>query len=57
MNTLLAVLQVAATLILGGLDGNEWILLVLTAGQVLGVAAAPAASDNGIRSKTPAVTG
>ncbi len=51
VNTLLAVLQVLATLILGGLDGNEWILLLLTAGQALGVIAAPSVSDNGVPSK------
>lgn len=55
VSTLLAVLQVLATLILGGLDSNEWILLLLTAGQALGVMAAPAVSDNGISSKPPAV--
>jgi len=53
VNTLLAVLQVLATLILGGLDPNEWILLLLTAGQALGVAVTPATSDNGISSKDP----
>ncbi|MFI7073547.1 hypothetical protein [Micromonospora sediminicola] len=51
VNTLLAVLQVLATLILGGLDSNEWILLLLTAGQALGVVVAPAVSDNGVPSK------
>lgn len=45
---LLAVLQVLATVILGGLDPNEWIALVLAALTVLGVGAAPAISDNGI---------
>ncbi|MBM0237148.1 hypothetical protein JNW88_08280 [Micromonospora sp. ATA32] len=57
VNTLLAVLQVLATLILGGLDSNEWILLLLTAGQALGVAVAPAVSDNGIGSKSPVAAG
>jgi hypothetical protein len=56
VGVLLAVLQVLATLILGGLDSNEWILLLLTAGQALGVIVAPAVSDNGISSKSPAVT-
>jgi hypothetical protein len=49
----LSVLQVLTTVILGGLDSNEWIALVLAAATVLGVGAAPAASDNGIRSKAP----
>lgn len=53
----LSVLQVLTTVILGGLDANEWIALVLAAATVLGVGVAPAASDNGIRSKAPAVTG
>jgi len=55
VGVLLAVLQVLATLILGGLDSNEWILLLLTAGQALGVIASPAVSDNGIGSKDPQV--
>ncbi|GAA2715183.1 hypothetical protein ACFY2R_27770 [Micromonospora olivasterospora] len=45
---LLAALQVLATVILGGLDTNEWILIVLAVLQGLGVAAAPAVSDNGV---------
>jgi hypothetical protein len=48
---LLAALQVAATVILGGIDTNEWLLIVLAVGQALGVAAAPAVSDNGVSSK------
>lgn len=55
VNALLAILQVLATVILGGLDSNEWILLVLAAGQALGVAVTPAVSDNGISSKNPVV--
>ncbi|HEU4422076.1 MAG TPA: hypothetical protein VFR67_05990 [Pilimelia sp.] len=51
----LAVLQVLTTLIIGGLDSNEWILLLLTAGQALGVVAAPAVSDNGISTRAPSV--
>ena len=47
----LAVLQVLATVILGGLDSNEWIALLLAALTVLGVGAAPAVSDNGVASK------
>lgn len=44
----LAVLQVLATVILGGLDGSEWIALVLAALTVVGVGVAPAVSDNGV---------
>ena len=44
----LAVLQVLATVILGGLDHSEWIALVLAALTVVGVGAAPAVSDNGV---------
>jgi len=43
----LSVLQVLATVILGGLDSNEWIALLLAALTVLGVGAAPAVSNNG----------
>lgn len=46
----LAVLQVLATVILGGLDSAEWIALVLAALTVFGVGAAPAVSDNGVGS-------
>jgi peptidoglycan/LPS O-acetylase OafA/YrhL len=48
VGVLLAVLQAATTLILGGLDSNEWILLVLAGLTALGVIAAPAISDNGV---------
>lgn len=44
----LAVLQVLATVILGGLEPHEWIALVFAALTVLGVGAAPAVSDNGV---------
>ncbi|MGI5211871.1 hypothetical protein [Plantactinospora sp. CA-290183] len=47
----LSVLQVLATVILGGLDSNEWIALVLAALTVLGVGAAPATSSNGTSSQ------
>ncbi|MBF9135420.1 hypothetical protein I0C86_41960 [Plantactinospora sp. S1510] len=43
----LSVLQVLATVILGGLDSNEWIALLLAALTVVGVGAAPAVSNNG----------
>lgn len=46
----LSVLQVLATVILGGLDPNEWIAVALAALTVVAVGAAPAISDNGITS-------
>ncbi|MEN3609348.1 hypothetical protein [Plantactinospora sp. ZYX-F-223] len=49
----LSVLQVLATVILGGLDSNEWIALLLAALTVLGVGAAPAVSSNGTSNATP----
>jgi len=51
----LGVLQVLATVILGGLDPHEWIALALAALTVLGVGAAPARSDNGVSSRDPQV--
>jgi peptidoglycan/LPS O-acetylase OafA/YrhL len=50
---ILAVLQVLATVILGGLDSNEWIALVLAALTAAGVGAAPAVSSNGVTSRGP----
>ncbi|MEH1016163.1 hypothetical protein V6U90_24010 [Micromonospora sp. CPCC 206060] len=47
---LLAALQVAATVILGGIDPDEWLLILLAVGQALGVGWAPAVSDNGVAS-------
>ncbi|MFY1673433.1 hypothetical protein ACN27G_26285 [Plantactinospora sp. WMMB334] len=49
----LSVLQVLATVILGGLDSNEWIALLLAALTVLGVGAAPAVSSNGTGNQAP----
>ncbi|NJP33553.1 hypothetical protein [Micromonospora thermarum] len=48
---LLAGLQVLATVILGGVDANEWLLIAIAIGQALGVAAAPATSDNGVTNR------
>jgi hypothetical protein len=48
VGVLLAVLQAATTLILGGLDSNEWILLVLAGLTAAGVVVAPAISNNGV---------
>lgn len=47
----IAVLTALTTLILGGLDGQEVILLILAAAQAAGVVVAPAVSDNGVSSK------
>lgn len=51
----LGVLQVLTTVILGGLDSNEWIALVIAALTAAGVAGFPAVSGNGIGSKDPVV--
>ncbi len=55
VNVLLGVLQVLATVILGGLDNNEWILLVLTLASLLAGGVLPARSDNGVASNRPTV--
>lgn len=49
----LATLQALTTVIVGGIESNEWIVLVLAALTTIGVAAAPARSGNGIGSKSP----
>src|SRR5690606_3431081 len=54
---LLAVLQALTTVILGGLDTREVIVLVLAGLTAAGVVVAPAVSDNGIGSKDPRVPG
>ncbi len=54
VNVVLGVLQVLATVILGGLDSGEWILLVLTGAQLLSGGLLPARSDNGVASGRPA---
>lgn len=46
---IMAVLQALATVALGGLDANEYLILILAALQVVGVGAAPAVSNNGAR--------
>jgi hypothetical protein len=45
---LLAGLQVLATVIVGGVTPDDWVLIALAVGQALGVAAAPAISTNGV---------
>lgn len=52
----LGVLQALATVVLGGLDTSEWIVLALAAATALGVVAAPAVSGNGISSRPVAAT-
>jgi hypothetical protein len=49
----LSLLQVLATVIMDGLDPSEWVLLALAALTVVGVGAAPAVSDNGVRNRRP----
>ncbi len=50
VNILLGVLQVLATVILGGLDSNEWILLGLTAANLIAGGTLTSTSDNGVSS-------
>ncbi|ROT34100.1 hypothetical protein [Micromonospora sp. HM5-17] len=50
---ILSVLQVLATVILGGLDAHEWIALLLAGLTVAGVGAAPAVSNNGTSNQAP----
>lgn len=50
---ILGVLQILTTVIVGGLETNEWIVLALAALTAGGVAVSPAVSDNGISSKNP----
>lgn len=51
----LAVLQTLTTVMIGGVQTNEWIVLALAALTTLGVAVAPATSANGISNKSPQV--
>lgn len=44
VGAVLAGLQVAATVIVGGLDGNDWMLIVAAIVGALGIAVAPAIS-------------
>lgn len=50
VNVLLGVLQVLAVAILGGVDGSEWILIALTAAQLIAGGVLPSRSDNGVSS-------
>lgn len=43
----LAALQVLTTAVLGGIDGNEALLIAAAVAGALGIAVAPATSDNG----------
>jgi hypothetical protein len=53
VGVILAVLQALTTLILGGLDTSEIMLLVITGLTAAGIVVAPATSDNGISSTDP----
>ena len=53
VGVVLAVLSVATTLIVGGIDSSDWIALALAGLTAVGVAVTPAVSDNGISSKNP----
>jgi hypothetical protein len=48
---LLSVLQALATVVLGGLDTNEILVLVLAGLMALGVGVAPAESNNGVSNR------
>jgi hypothetical protein len=48
---ILAVLQALVTVVVGGIAVGEWIVLALAAGGVIGVAAAPAESNNGVSNR------
>lgn len=50
VNVLLGVLQILATVILGGLDSGEWILLALTAANLIAGGALTSTSGNGVSS-------
>jgi hypothetical protein len=51
VGVILSVLQVMYTVVIGGLDSNEWIMLALAALTALGVGVAPARSDNGVSAR------
>lgn len=52
VGALLAGLQVATTVIVGGVDSNDWLLIILAVMSFLGIAAAPAVSTaTGIANK------
>lgn len=46
IGALLAGLQVAATVIVGGVDGNDWMLIAAAVVGALGIAVAPATSPS-----------
>ncbi len=48
VTVLLAALQVLTTAVIGGIDGNDVLLIVFAIGGALGVALAPATSANGV---------
>lgn len=57
VGAVLAGLQVAATVIIGGIDGNDWILITAAVLGALGITFAPAISPRtGVRSRAKPVT-
>lgn len=51
VGAILAGLEVAAVVIVGGLDTQEWFLIGFAVLSALGIAVAPAVSDNGVRAR------
>lgn len=47
----MAVSEAAILVIPGGIDGAEWVGLILILGKALGIAGLPARSDNGVSAK------
>lgn len=47
VGAVLAGLQVAATVIIGGVDSNDWLLIAFAVASFLGIAVAPAISNVG----------
>ena len=52
----MAGLQIATTVIIDGIDGNDILLITFAILSALGIALAPAVSDNGVRAGVGATT-
>lgn len=52
VGAILAGLDVLAVVILGGLDAQEWLLIAFAVAGALGIAVAPAVSNNAVRART-----
>lgn len=52
---LIAVAQVVTTVIIGGIDANDILVIAFTALGALGITLAPAISDNGVKARAGAV--